>query len=118
MAALLNFDNLMAPWIEQGATFRYTFKVTVPPINFALYTVKMQIRSNYGGTLIAELSTQNNKIFLDSNNDLNLFLTHTETWNIIPGNYIYDIEITKISDGKVINLFNGNIIVSPGVTRF
>jgi len=118
-AAHLNFDNQQAQSIEQGATFEFPFiweDSVGAIIDISFYEAKMQIRKNFGGPLVAELSTDNGKITIDSNNELMLRLSAEETQLLPPGKYLYDLELTDTFDGTVYRLIEGEIYVSPEVT--
>lgn len=124
-AAVLNFDNDQVGHIEQGATWRFSFTwedSARNPIDVSYYSIKMQVRKNYGQTLIIELSTTNGRIVVDSNNEITLLLTSEETAALTKGRYIYDLKLTDISgadsngNADDIRLLEGEFIVSPGVT--
>jgi len=121
VAAILNFDNQQFAHCEQGATFRYAFawkEANGIEIDLSLHDAKLQIRKNFGGTLITELSITNGKIFVDSNNQFNLYLTPEETDLLPAGSYLYDMIVIKTSDQKVTRILEGKFNVSPAITRW
>jgi len=118
-AAHLNFDNEQVGHIEQGATWRFTFSwrnSNGTDIEMSDYTAKMQVRKNFSGDLITELSTDNGKIYFDSDNRINLALTAEETQLLPPGKYVYDLEVYEINGDKVVRLLEGQFRVSPEIT--
>ena len=118
-AANLNFDGRQVQACEQGATFSFVWSwedsegVKVDLSTFA--GIRMQVRKNYGGTLIVELTTANGRITIDSNEDVTLQLTATETTTLPPGNYVYDLEVENV-DGTVYRLIEGQFKITPEVT--
>jgi len=119
-AAILNFNGATgAPKIEQGAEFDFFFEwndKTGAKIDVSLYSAKMQIRKNYDEPVIVELSTDNGRIQVDSNNDFGLFLESEITDLILPGTYLYDLLLEDIISGDRFRLIQGEITVSPRVT--
>lgn len=118
-AGTLNFDGRHVQVCEQGADFIFTFSYedsNGTTIALGEYTLKMQVRKNYGGTLIVELSTENGRITVDSNQDVTLNLTAAETRELPPGKYIYDLEITDL-DGIQSRIIEGEFKITAEVTR-
>ena len=112
-------------YIEQGASWTYNIVVNQTdniPVDLTGYTGKCQIRPQAGSsTLYAEVKVE----FLDQiNGKITLSLTDEQT-SAIPStgqdntdfnNYVYDLTITD-SLGMTIRLLNGNVLLSPGVTK-
>jgi hypothetical protein len=116
--------------IFQGATFNQTlfYETGEPsaPVNLTGYSAKMHIRSKpESKALILELSTTtgggNGRITLGTNGDfttgaINLFISSTDTGNLsICDKAVYDLELTVGS--VVTRILQGNVIISPEVTR-
>jgi len=116
--------------IFQGATFNQTlfYEMGEPsaPVNLTGYSAKMHIRSKpESKALILELSTTtgggNGRITLGTNGDfttgaINLFISSTDTGNLsICDKAVYDLELTVGS--VVTRILQGNVIISPEVTR-
>lgn len=77
----------------------------------ALYTSRSQIRKHY-------LSTNATASFTTSlsNGQLTISLTDTQTSNIEPGRYMYDIELID-SSNSVTRIIEGIVTVTPEITR-
>jgi len=116
--------------IFQGATFNQTlfYETGEPsaPVDLSTYTAKMHIRSKpESKALIIELSTTtgggNGRITLGTNGDfttgaINLFISSSDTANLsVCQNAVYDLELT--SGSVVTRILQGNVIISPEVTR-
>jgi len=116
--------------IFQGATFNQTlfYETGEPsaPVNLAGYTAKMQIRSKpESKAIILELSTTtgggNGRITLGTSGDfttgaINLFISASDTASLsVCQNAVYDLELT--SGSIVTRILQGNVIISPEVTR-
>ena len=112
--------------IFQGATFSQTlfWETGTPstPVNLTGYSAKMQIRSKpESKAVIIELSTTNGRITLGTSGDLttgaiNLFISASDTANLsVCENAVYDLELT--SGSVVTRILQGNVIISPEVTR-
>ena len=118
--AQYNFDNIQTTACQQGATFFRPFTWTEKNGDLILldnYTAKMQVRKNYGGKLLIELSTENGRIYYDSNNQIVLYISAEETQLLDAGKYVYDLELTDIVGTEgVIRLLEGEFFVSPEVT--
>ena len=52
-----------------------------------------------------------------SSGTLSISLTAVQTNALKAGRYVYDVEITKTSDAEVTRVVEGQIDVTPGVTR-
>lgn len=107
--------------IEQGADWALylNFQNTDgTPLNLTGCTIKMQIRSDYGVTPVATLSTATGGITVTSatGGTATVALTATQTTAIAGGNYLYDIKVTNAS-GTVVRTVEGGAYVSPQVTQ-
>ena len=117
-AATLHFDGKQVQACEQGADFEFVWSwedSAGVKVDLSNYAIKMQVRKNYGGTLIVEFSDTNGRITVDSNEDVTLALTAAETTNLPPGKYVYDLEITS-GASKVHRLLEGEFVITPEVT--
>jgi len=116
-AATLNFNGQQVQLCEQGADFEFTWtyedKLGVI-ITISEYEMKMQVRKNIGDDLIVELSTDGGSITVDSNEEVTLYLTATETGALVPGKYVYDLQATRT--GKVTRLLEGEFVIKARVT--
>jgi len=114
----LDFDDRIAVHCKQGTTFVYNFSYTDKTGVNAIQntsTLKMQVRDNYNGKLIAELSTENGRISVDSNYEVQLYISHSDTASMPFGNYIYDLIMT---DGNIKTpLMSGVFKITQSVTK-
>ena len=132
-AGIYNFS------IEQGTTFRRTFKykdASGLAIDLALYDVNMDIRSNIGSsTAILEVnetgatkngvdSTSNTFFTITSAsvgtpaNEFTLFISASTTTSMSFDSAVYDIEISDNSSPKIVTrILQGKIKLSKEVTR-
>ena len=102
--------------LAQGATLDRT--VTVQENGSAMdltgYTPRMQVRETHDSTSI--LLTVTCSISDASGGIIRLQATATTTASIEEGIYVYDLEIES-STGVVTRLLQGNVTVTPEVTR-
>lgn len=102
---------------------------TVYPINYrtgdplttaelADYTAKLQVKEDYTGPVLLELSTANSTIALaDTSPNITLYFNASLTENmVVYDNMIYDLEITS-STGDVTRVLEGTFSISRQVTR-
>jgi len=106
-------------YCEQGATFSsvLTWKdENGNPINVTGYAAQMQVRSKPCTDAILTLSNTNGKIALGGAlGTITLTLAASETDDLKPGTYIYDLEMSQ--SGTVTRLIEGSFTVSPEVTK-
>jgi hypothetical protein len=108
--------------INQGAdwyiNFVYEDTDTGTPINITGYTAALQLRSLPSDTTTAlSLSSPSSGIVITGASGLvAVHATAAQTGAIIAGYYYYDVEITSPA-GVVTRLIQGQILVSPQVTR-
>ena len=101
--------------VEQGATFSTEISlkdVYAQPINLSQYTVNSQMRkSYYSTTAITFTSTVVDAV----QGTLKISLSATQTANVSPGRYVYDVTIT--TNSVVTRVIEGIVTVLPSVTR-
>jgi hypothetical protein len=87
------------------------------PINVTGYTAALQLRTSpLARTYVLSLNTTNGGIVVDGPNGLfTVHATATQTADIAPGRYSYDLEID--SGTVVTRLIQGTIEVSANTTR-
>ena len=115
--------------IEQGATtdFEIQYKdSTGTPVNLDGYDARMQIRSDYGGTLIANLSSSLDSdgtgLNLSGSNGANpltsgsigVFISAASSSNFTFTEAKYDLEL--VSGSTVTRLIQGKVKLSKNVT--
>ena len=109
-AGIFNFT------IEQGATFNR--QLTVSENNSALnltgFTGAMQLRSNHESSTVALSVTV--AIVNATQGLISISASSSSTAALEEGIYVYDLEITS-STGVVTRLLQGEVTVSPEVTR-
>lgn len=102
--------------LNQGATFnkQMTVKENNSPLNLTGYTAAMQLRSTYDSSTVALSMTA--AVLNATQGILSISATATATAALEEGIYVYDLEITT-SAGTVTRLLQGQVTVSPEVTR-
>lgn len=102
--------------LEQGATFsrEITVQDSGSAMNLTGYTPRMQMRSTHDSSTIALTITAS--ISNAAQGKISLSATDTLTSAVEEGIYVYDLEIES-SGGTVTRLMEGNVTVTPEVTR-
>jgi len=103
--------------IDQGTSFKANIDVTDAdgdPLVLTGYTVAGQVRKSFASsTFTAFTSSVSNA----TGGTIQIVLSPTQTGTFKAGRYVYDVEITKTSTGEVTRVIEGQIEVTPGVTR-
>ena len=108
--------------IHQGASWdlTLTWKTGNPSalVNLTGYTARMQIREKaISPNASATLTSSNGKIALGGVlGTVALSLSAADTSAIVPGNYVYDLEMVSPT-GYVTRLVEGKARVTPEITR-
>ncbi len=105
--------------VTNGATGTYiSGGLATSPANLTSYTAALQIRSLPSSpTKVLDLTTENGGITITgSEGKVAVHATAAQTAAIDDGVYVYDCEITSVS-GVVTRLVQGQVVVSPEVTR-
>lgn len=107
--------------IDQGSTLSVLFTLkdeAGTALNLTGYTVRMQIRSSYASSIVVlNLSTTLGTILLDPLlGKITITATAAVTAALPAKRYVYDIETVSAS-GFVTRFVQGNVVVSPEVTR-
>lgn len=102
--------------LDQGTDFSAIIDLTDSddqPYDLLGYTVDSQMRKNYASSSAAAtfICTHNNE-----QGQINLSLPKSQTNDIEPGRYMYDVEITSAA-GVTTRVVEGIVTVSPGITR-
>ena len=84
-------------------------------VAFALsgYTAKLQIRENPGTTAIIDITPTVNR----STNSVAFSLTPTQTSLLTKTDYVWALELTQTSTGKVLTLARGQVLVTPEIVK-
>ena len=109
MAIYSNFS------IDQGSTFSSIVTVEGQDglaFNLTGYTPRGQIRKTYSSSTAVNFSAS---IASAAAGQISLALTATQTGNLKPGRYVYDVEI--VNGDVVVRVVEGQIEVNPRVTR-
>lgn len=103
--------------IDQGSSFASVVTVEDSQglvYNLAGYTVRGQIRKSYSSLTAISFTAS---ILQASAGTIQISLTPNQTGAMKPGRYLYDIEIVETATGSVTRVVEGQIEVSPRVTR-
>lgn len=104
--------------IDQGASFKAEIDVKDSDgdaLNLTGYTGAGQMRKTYSSSSKTDFTVE----FKNprSSGTLSILLSAAQTNAIKAGRYVYDVEVTKTSDSEVTRVIEGQIDVTPGVTR-
>ena len=102
--------------IEQGATFNTTINVedtAGAAINLYGYTANSMMRKSYYST---SATTITSTVTGTANGEVTLSVSATNTANLTPGRYVYDVIITSPTS-VVTRVVEGIVTVLPSVTR-
>ena len=103
--------------IDQGATFTADIDVTDSDGNILVltgYTAAGQMRKTYASSTATNFTAS---IQSASNGTVRISLSAIQTNALKAGRYVYDVEITKTSTSEVTRVVEGQVEVTPGVTR-
>ena len=103
--------------IDQGSTFQADIDVTDSAgdaLNLTGYTVAGQMRKTYSSTTATNFTGQ---VQSASGGTVRISLSATQTNALKAGRYVYDTEITKTATGEVTRVIEGQVDVTPSVTR-
>jgi hypothetical protein len=102
--------------IEQGTTFSrvLTLQENSSAMNLTGYSVASQMRSTHDSSTV--VATFSGSVTNASSGQITLSLTNSQTSAIEEAIYVYDVEITS-GAGAVTRILEGNITVTPEVTR-
>ena len=101
--------------IDQGASFSANIDVTDSDgdaLNLDGYSVAGQIRKTYSSTTAVDFTAS---VINASAGVVQISLSATQTNNMKAGRYVYDVEIN--SGGTITRVVEGQVEVTPGVTR-
>jgi len=106
--------------VNQGETFSRTFTYTAGgvAVNLSTHTGRMQIRNSYAATsALVDLTSGAGDITLASNGEIVVTIASSVTTALTaPDTGVYDLEIIT-SAGAVTRLVQGNVSITPEVTR-
>lgn len=100
--------------IDQGTTFTLDITMTNSDgsaKNLTGYTVTAQMRKSYYSSTATDFTVATD----DSDGEITLSLTATQTGNLKAGRYVYDCEATNASE--TLRVVEGIVTVTPQVTK-
>tara|TARA_R110002020_G_scaffold140818_1_gene312489 strand:- start:4130 stop:4465 length:336 start_codon:yes stop_codon:yes gene_type:complete len=102
--------------IEQGYDFDTSFELedtrTNSPLVLTDASAEAQLRKYYGSSTSVSFAST---ITAPSGGIVSISLTKSQTVNIKPGRYVFDLKITN--EGKEFKAVEGAVLVRGGVTR-
>ena len=104
--------------IDQGASFKAEIDVKDSDgdaLNLTGYTGAGQMRKTYSSSTKTDFTVEFKSP--RTTGTLAILLTAAQTNAIKAGRYVYDVEVTKTADSEVTRVIEGQIDVTPGVTR-
>jgi len=108
--------NFICP---QGSTFskQLTWTIEDEPVNLDTFSARMQVREKHSSKIaVVDISTENGGITLGGEQGtIHLYIDFELTENIVPKNYVYDLEM--ITASEVTRILEGKFIVTPEVTK-
>jgi len=102
--------------VAQGATWfqQLAYEIDGEPVNIESWSGRMKVRKSYDLPAVVSLTTENG-IVIDDVNKVNLELTALQTAALVPGRYLYDVELVNGPD--VERVLFGVFTVSAEVTK-
>ena len=103
--------------IDQGSSFSVDIDVSDAdgdPLNLSGYSANGHMRKTYSSSTFTDLNAE---IFNEPNGVVRISLTPAQSNAIKAGRYVYDVEITKTATSEVTRVVEGQVDVTPGVTR-
>lgn len=107
MAQVLNLQ------IDQGASFSTSFQALEAngsPMDFTSASANAQIRKHSAANTSVSIT-----VTLGSNGNITLTLAANAVANLVGGNYLYDVLVTKPSG--TIRVREGHAFINPSITR-
>ena len=104
--------------IDQGASFKAEIDVKDADgdaLNLTGFTGAGQMRKTYSSSTKTDFTVE----FKNprTSGTMSISLTAAQTNALKAGRYVYDVEVTKTSDAEVTRVVEGQVDVTPGVTR-
>lgn len=121
MAASYNFidANQYKRALVTGETFArvFTYQGTDGnPINLNGYAARCQVRKDLKSGVVLEMTTTNSRIVVGTGQgNIAITVSATDTAALVPGNYVYDLEIEH--DNVVTRILEGQFQIKQAVTR-
>lgn len=103
--------------IDQGSDFQTTITVEGSnglPFDLTGYSARGQIRRSYTSTTAYNFTAT---ITDPTDGEINIFLDNTVTAAMKAGRYLYDVEIVQTSSSDVTRVIEGQVEITPRITR-
>jgi hypothetical protein len=103
-------------FVDQGANYSNIITVgstTGAPLDLTNYTVASQMRKSYTSSTFYNFTAS---VYDAVNGKVRLQLNATQSGAIVPGRYLYDVEITDINGAKT-RVIEGIVTVTPEITK-
>ncbi len=103
--------------VDQGATFSAEIAVTDvngTAMNLTGYTATGQVRKTYSSSTAIDFATA---VPNPTSGNLQISLSASQTNSMKAGRYVYDVEITNDGGVTVTRILEGQVEVTPSVTR-
>lgn len=103
--------------IDQGSDFTSTVYVETTagtPANLSGYTTRAQARKTYGSNTAYSFTAT---ITDPSTGQITISMTSATTSSMKYGRYVYDVEVINQSSGEVTRVIEGQVEITPRVTR-
>lgn len=104
--------------INAGADFSQSFNLTNTSntaIDLTGYTVSAQLRKHSGSNTKTDFTVDIPSPATDGT--VSLILSSTQTSNLKPGRYVYDVVIQETDPGTKTRVVEGSALVREGVTK-
>lgn len=103
--------------IDQGSDFQTTITVEGSnglPFDLTGYSARGQIRRSYTSTTAYSFTAT---ITDPTDGEINIFLDNSVTAAMKAGRYLYDVEIVQTSSSDVTRVIEGQVEITPRITR-
>jgi hypothetical protein len=104
--------------IDQGSDFSSTITLednVGNAIDLTNYTIRGQVRRTYTSSTSYPFTCS--KLTSQGPGKIKIQLTPTQTGTMKPGRYVYDVEIVHTTGTPVVRVVEGQVTVTPRVTR-
>lgn len=111
---MANISNL---YIDQGSDFSTLITVQSAsglPLNLTGYTVAAQMRKSFSSS---QFHTFTCEVADAPTGKIRVSLSAAATEDIVPGRWLYDVEITQTSTGKKKRVVEGIAVITPQITQ-
>jgi hypothetical protein len=114
MAAVYVSNIIIYTGTDFDQTFSLEDSVSNSALNLTNYTSSAQFKKYQSSSLSGTFSTEITDAILGK---VKLSLNSTQTQNLKPGKYFYDLNITNTTTGEKTRVVEGTVLVKQAVTR-